>query len=101
MAATACFAAERVAAVVIGETSSSRNPDRFAAALEDRPTAHLSVVAHAIGGAVGGGLTGALYGNRPIQGALFLTPVMAVVGIGQELFDEAERELRLQADGKE
>jgi hypothetical protein len=101
MAATACFTAERLAAVIIGDRV--EDAYRLAAPLEDGPPAWSSVLTHAIGGVVGGGVTGALYGKKPIQGALFLTPVMVAVGIWQELLDDArrERQLRLQTDGKQ
>lgn len=80
MAATACFSFERLASAVL--------------ASDEAPIVSKTTT-HAIGGALGGALTGALYRKKPIQGALLLTPVLIVIGLGQELYDGLRQE-RLQ-----
>jgi hypothetical protein len=87
MVATACFSVERLASVAFVTIANDHG-------LEDRSTLFTrqnAIASHVVGGAVGGGFIGLLYGNRPLQGALLLTPVLGAIGFGQELFEDERR----------
>jgi hypothetical protein len=88
MVATACFSVERLASVAFASSASDRDLDDKSAFFT--PPRH-SIATHLVGGAVGGGFIGLLYGNKPIQGALFLTPVLGAIGFGEQLFSDEQR----------
>jgi hypothetical protein len=97
MVATACFSVERLAAVAFASIANDQGlDDRSALVL---PARH-SMAAHLLGGAVGGGFIGLLYGNKPLQGALFLTPVLGAIGFGQRLFEDEQQGRDYQSSRK-
>jgi hypothetical protein len=88
MAATACFSVERLTSVVFASIAIEQNVDDRSAFFT---FPRHSISSHLVGGAVGGGFVGLLYGNKPLQGALFLTPVLGVIGFVQQLFEDEQR----------
>ena len=54
-----------------------------------------SYASHALGGMIGGGITGALFLHRPIPGMMLCTPVMIGVAYAELCF-EKERQERLR-----
>jgi hypothetical protein len=88
MAATACFSVERLTSVVFASFAIEENVDDRSAFFT---FPRHSISSHLVGGAVGGGFVGLLYGNKPLQGALFLTPVLGVIGFVQQFFEDEQR----------
>jgi hypothetical protein len=84
MTGTACFGAERCAAMV-----SSKFFHHDSGAWED------VLLSHSIGGIVGGSLLGSLYKSKPIHGVAFFLPLMLLIGTGEKLFQDV-REERMQ-----
>mmetsp|Transcript_4417 Transcript_4417/g.8516 ORF Transcript_4417/g.8516 Transcript_4417/m.8516 type:complete len:162 (-) Transcript_4417:2871-3356(-) len=50
------------------------------------------VASHAMGGVVGGGITGFLFKGKPLQGILLLSPIMICVAYGEIRLQEYKRE---------
>lgn len=80
MVATACLGTQRLASVAARRFL--RQDD------ENIPT---MVATHAIGGIVGGGLSGYLYIRKPIRGMVFLTPIMLMVSLAEMKFQERRK----------
>ena len=82
MVASACFTSERIAAIYM----------RGGPLEQELGVASFSMLTHACGGFVGGGIVGALYISKPLHGIVFFTPIMTVVGFADSLFQELLRE---------
>jgi hypothetical protein len=86
---TACFGFERLSnvamrqTVLAAENSTSDNNER---------TSTLLYASHAIGGMVGGGITGALFQHRPIPGMILCTPLMLGIALAEQAFETARKE---------
>ena len=79
MSAMACFGSERVISMAAG---------RFLGVDVSRTNWESTIATHALGGATGGALLGALYLGRPTRGALFFVPIMTLVGLGESMFED-------------
>ena len=75
---TACFGLERVSNVALRQVM-----------MDDERRLYYS---HAIGGATGGGLVGALFQFRVIPGIIAFTPAMLMVALAEIKFEEARSE---------
>lgn len=67
LAATACFATERVVHTAIGNDSSLAG----------------LAISHTVAGALGGSFLGFLYQQRPLKGAVLFTPLMLLVATAE------------------
>jgi hypothetical protein len=86
MVGTACFGLERVSNLAMRQVLSS----------ETKQDQNFQLyISHGLGGAVGGGLLGALFHFRAAPGILMFTPAMLAVAFGEIKFEEA-RQVRLQ-----
>jgi len=74
LVSTACFSSERLVNHFIMQ--------------EPIPSLEGLLVSHAIGGALSGSFLGALFGGRPIRGALFFTPAMMAIALVENSFVE-------------
>jgi tartrate dehydratase alpha subunit/fumarate hydratase class I-like protein len=64
--------------------------------MSDKETKSMAFYAsHAIGGMVGGGITAALFQQRPIPGMFLCTPLMLGIALAEQAFETA-KEARLQ-----
>lgn len=89
LAASACFGSERIIAVssqaliepVIG-------------------SANFTLLTHGAGGVVGGHILGGAYKRRPLQGVLFMTPLMLLAGVLENYY-QVLRENRIATLEKE
>ena len=82
LSATACFGAERLAAVSFRLVHLDRQWDRK----------QLTMASHAVAGAVGGGILGGLYLKRPARGIIFFVPLMSLVGFYELLYEDMRQE---------
>jgi hypothetical protein len=91
MTATACFSCERIAdyalnTFVVERYNNNNNNNNNNNTASETKTDIMSsslkqtIMTHAIGGCLGGGLTGALYIRKPLRGVVFVTPLMMLVG---------------------
>jgi hypothetical protein len=86
---TACFGFERLSNVAMrqivlaAENNTSDNNEN---------TSTLLYASHAIGGMVGGGITGALFQHRPIPGMILCTPLMLGIALAEQAFETARKE---------
>lgn len=98
MVGTACFTAERLAAVALQQLAMRQNNNVH----DKNEMAPLSntwefvLTTHALGGAGGGALTGGLYLHRPLRGVFFFVPLMLLVGTGEKLLEDVRREHALR-----
>lgn len=83
---TACFGFERLSNVTLRQ---------FVDANDDQSEKRLFYGSHALGGMIGGGITGALFQRRPIPGMMLCTPIMIGVAFAEQKFEE-ERQKRLR-----
>lgn len=81
LVSTACFGIERLSNVALRSAN-----------VADPSTAFYA--SHALGGSVGGALTGALFQSRMMPGVLLFTPAMVLVAFGEIQFEKA-RQARL------
>lgn len=86
---TACFGFERLSTVVIRQLTMAPSSQ------EDPNTEQVFYASHALGGMIGGGITGALFQHRPIPGMMLCTPLMIGVAYAELCF-EKERKERLR-----
>lgn len=84
---TACFGLERLSNVAMRQVADTVSD-------KDRKTMAL-YASHAIGGMVGGGITAALFQQRPIPGMVLCTPLMLGIALAEQAFETAKEE-RLQ-----
>jgi len=83
---TACFGFERLSNVALRQVVDTKNEQ-----IRER----VFFGSHALGGMVGGGITGALFQHRPIPGMMLCTPLMIGVAFAEQMF-EKERQERLR-----
>lgn len=84
---TACFGLERLSYVVIRQLNVDNN--------DNKQNQMAFYASHAIGGMAGGGITAAIFQQRPIPGMILCTPLMLGIALAEQTF-EAAREERLQ-----
>lgn len=82
LVSTACFGIERLSNVAL----------RSANVIADPSTSFYA--SHALGGSVGGAMTGALFQSRMMPSVLLFTPAMVLVAFGEIQFEKA-RQARL------
>jgi hypothetical protein len=87
MVGTACFGLERLSNVIMRQVHVENNDNE-----QKQMTFYAS---HAIGGMAGGGITAAIFQQRPIPGMILCTPLMLGIALAEQMF-EAAREKRLQ-----
>lgn len=87
MVGTACFAFERLSNVAMRQVVDTISE-------KDHKTMAL-YASHAIGGMAGGGITAALFQQRPIPGMILCTPLMLGIALAEQAFETAKDE-RLQ-----
>lgn len=105
LVSTACFTMERVANVIIRQSSIPLSDDDD---IDGNPTIDsndkltsatrttlIHYGSHAIAGLLGGGIVGFLFQGKPMAGAMLLTPMMLIVGKSEALVDDYRTE-RLQ-----
>lgn len=84
MTATACVSCERIANYIIVNNNNvyflESSDNELKMTKEVTPSLTQTISTHAIGGFIGGGITGSLYMKRPIRGLVFMTPIMMMVG---------------------
>lgn len=90
MVATACFSSERIANFVAAKILVNNNEEKHI------PSFSQIMATHAIGGIVGGAYTSMIYIRRPLQGVLFLTPIMLIVGVTEFTLQEMSERRRLE-----
>jgi hypothetical protein len=106
LVSTACFTMERVANIIIKQSSillpddvdgqnstKDSNVDKLSsAATATTNTTLIHYGSHATGGLLGGGIVGFLFQGKPMAGAILLTPMMLIVGkIEASVFYESRR----------
>jgi hypothetical protein len=84
---TACFGLERLSNVVMRQVNVENSDNKH-----EQMALYAS---HAIGGMVGGGITAAIFQQRPIPGMILCTPLMLGIALAELTF-KAAREERLQ-----
>ena len=102
MVGTACFTTERCAAVALQQLQQNRDDsndtNKNVAFRSSSMTKTINnswefvLTTHAVGGVLGGALTGWLYLRRPLRGVAFLVPLMLLVGTGEKLLEDVRRE---------
>lgn len=106
LAGTACFTSERITyhslERILVSTTTDKQPNDQNDTIDDKLTlpSHLAwdggitplLLSHMMGGFIGGSIIGALYKRRPVQGALFLTPIMILIGMGEQLLQDVRLE---------
>mmetsp|Transcript_23600 Transcript_23600/g.51112 ORF Transcript_23600/g.51112 Transcript_23600/m.51112 type:complete len:187 (-) Transcript_23600:343-903(-) len=106
LVSTACFGMERVANVILRQSSMlidgksiASNPDDDngddSSIIQPTTNSRLYYGSHALGGFFGGGVVGFLFKGNPMAGAFLLTPIMLGIGKIEVSLDEYRNE-RLQ-----
>jgi hypothetical protein len=87
---TACFGCERVVTVVTRTIAPPLNE-------ADANSWERMLGSHVLGGLMAGSFLGAIYIQKPMQGAAFFMPFMLFCATGEKLFEDLRQEKQQQA----